>query len=163
MHPWSISPRPRAALALAATLVAALSAAAPAEAETPVGSRVYVETVFPPNALELKAARRWGRDLFAQADAAGRPVTLRIGRSEATVLMSFESVAICDRVRACPLLVFRDITKSPVYRGGAFENLRLDYREDGTWLILRVWDDVTECKITNVPRARCRPARDEPE
>ena len=143
--------------ALLLVLAAGLSGAGPAAAETPVGTRVYVETWRAPSAEELKAARRYGRDLFARAEAAGRPVTLRVARSEATVMISFESVAICDRVRACPLMVFRDLKSRPVYQGGAFENIRLDYRKDGTWLILRVWDDVTECKLTGVTRARCRP------
>lgn len=140
------------ALALAAALVSASAGAAEI-----VGSRIFVETAFPPTTAELKAARKWAPELFSQAEAAGRPVTVRVARSGRTLMISLESVAICDRVRACPLLVFRDITKSPVYRGGAFENLILDYRETGTWLILRVWETTTECRISDVAKAICRP------
>ncbi|SEH30027.1 hypothetical protein [Magnetospirillum fulvum] len=132
-------------------------ASAPAVAAEIVGSRIFVETAFPPTTAELKAARKWAPELFSQAEAAGRPVTVRVARSGRTLMISLESVAICDRVRACPLLVFRDITKSPVYRGGAFQNLILDYRETGTWLILRVWETTTECRISDVAKAICRP------
>lgn len=136
-------------------LVAA--AACPVAAEEKVGSRIFVETAFPPTTAELKAAHKWAPELFSEAEAAGRPVTVRVARSGRTLMISLESVAICDRVRACPLLVFRDITKSPVYRGGAFQNLILDYRDGSTWLILRVWDSVTECRISDVAKAICRP------
>jgi len=129
----------------------------PVAAEEKVGSRIFVETAFPPTTAELKAAHKWAPELFSQAEAAGRPVTVRVARSGRTLMLSLESVAICDRVRACPLLVFRDITKSPVYRGGAFQNLILDYREGSTWLILRVWENVTECRISDVAKAICRP------
>jgi len=132
-------------------------ASGPAVAAEIVGSRIFVETAYPPTTAELKAARKWAPELFSQAEAAGRPVTVRVARSGRTLMISLESVAICDRVRACPLLVFRDITKSPVYRGGAFQNLILDYRDTGTWLILRVWETTTECRISDVAKAICRP------
>jgi hypothetical protein len=131
-------------------------AAVPAGAAEVVGSRIFVETAFPPTTAELTAARRWGGSLFNEAEAAGRPVTVRVARSGRTVMISLESVAICDRVRACPLLVFRDITRPPVYEGGAFQNLILDYREGTTWLILRVWETTTECRISDVVKAVCR-------
>ncbi|CCG40298.1 hypothetical protein [Magnetospirillum molischianum] len=145
----------RFALLSFALMVIAISG--PVSAEEKVGSRIFVETAFPPTTAELEAARKWAPELFSQAEGAGRPVTVRVARSGRTLLISLESVAICDRVRACPLLVFRDITRSPVYRGSAFQNLILDYRENSTWLILRVWETVTECRISGVTKAICRP------
>ncbi len=127
-----------------------------ARAENVVGSRIFVEFGFDTTAPEMKAAQRWGAELFAKAKAAGRPVTMRVARSDATILIMLESVAICDRVKACPLLVFRDITAKPVLKTTAFQNLILDYRDTGTYLIIRIWDSTKECRVSNVAVAKCR-------
>jgi hypothetical protein len=137
--------------------LALLGLVAPAAARDQIPSRNFVETLYAPSSGELKAARRWAGDKFDRAEAAGRPVTVRVARSEGTTMISLESVAICDRVKACPLLVFRDITRPPILETGAFQNLVLDYRQDGTYLILRVWESVQECRISGVTKARCHP------
>ena len=153
------APSPLALAALAGLACAGLGALVPgpAVARDMVPTRYFVETRHAPSALELKAARRWAADAFDRAEQAGRPVTVRVARAGPTVMVSLESVAICDRVKACPLLVFRDLNKPPVLSTGAFQNLVLEYRDTGTYLILRVWDEVSECLISGVTRARCRP------
>jgi len=158
----SISAERRAA-AVAPVLVALAAGmmAAGATARTPVPTRYFIETLYPPTTAELEAARRHAGETFERAEAAGRPLTVRVARSEATILISLESVAVCDRVKACPLLVFRDITRPPVLITGAFQNVVLDYREDGTYLILRVWNDLSECRISGVVKAHCYPIKPE--
>jgi len=127
-----------------------------AGAETPVGRGVFADFAFDPTTAELKAAERWGAELLARAKAAGRPVRISVARGEATTLISLESVAICERAKGCPLLVFRDITMPPVLTRSSFQNLILDYRDEGTFLVIRVWETVTECRISGVPKAICR-------
>jgi hypothetical protein len=132
-----------------------LLTAHPALAESVAGRRIFVEFAFDPTTAEMAAAERHGAELFAKAKAARRPVTVRAARSDSTTLLSLESVAICERAKGCPLLVFRDITKAPVLQRSAFQNLILEYREAATFLILRVWDTTTECRISNVTKAVC--------
>ncbi|OAN44844.1 hypothetical protein A6A04_07925 [Paramagnetospirillum marisnigri] len=129
---------------------------ATARAETILGQRIFVEFAFDLSTSELAAAERYGATYFTKAKAAGRPLTARVARSDSTILISLESVAICERAKGCPLLVFRDITKKPVLERFAFQNLILDYREKGTFLILRVWNTTTECLVSNVLRAKCK-------
>ncbi|CAA7618150.1 conserved exported hypothetical protein [Candidatus Terasakiella magnetica] len=140
------------AAAAAALMLVSLGA----RAEGVEGKRQFAEFSFTPTAPELTAAKRWGAEHFAKGKAAGRPVTPVVARAGATILISLESVAVCDRVKACPLLVFRDITAKPILKTYAFQNLAVEYREKDTYLILRRWDEVTECKISNTQKALCR-------
>lgn len=127
-------------------------------AETVIGRRVFADFGFTPTAPEMEAAERAVPELFAKARAAGRPITARAARSDATTLISLESVALCERAKGCPLVVFRDITQKPVLVTNSFQNLVLDYRDKATFLIIRVWDATTECQISNVAKAVCHPA-----
>ncbi len=134
-----------------------LLAAPPAlGAETEAGRRIFVDFAFDPTTAEMEAAQRWGAEHFAKAKSAGRPVRVSVARSDSTTLLSLESVAICERARGCPLLVFRDVTKPPVLSRSSFQNLVLDYRDKATVLIIRVWDTITECQISNTAKATCR-------
>ncbi len=144
-------------LVLRLCLLAALMAAPlAARAESVIGRRIFVEFGFDTTAPEMAAAERAVPQLFAKAKAAGRPVTAKVARSEATTLISLESVAICDRAKGCPLLVFRDIAQKPILVSASFQNLILDYRDKATFLVIRVWDTTTECRVSNVPKAICR-------
>ncbi len=130
--------------------------ALPARSETVEGNRIFVEFAYDASTPELAAAERWGRSYFAKAKAAGRPVRLSVGRSRGTTLISLESVAICDRVKACPLLVFRDLTGKPILETTSFQNVLIEYREKEIFLVLRLWEQTTECRITGMGRAKCR-------
>jgi hypothetical protein len=139
-------------------LVAALAAPPPAGAEEVMGNRIFVEFAYDASTPELEAAERWGRAYFAKAKAAGRPVRLSVARSRGTTLISFESVAICDRVKACPLLVFRDLTARPVLETTAFQNVLIEYRGQEVFVVIRLWETTTECRLVNTGRAKCRKA-----
>jgi len=139
-----------------APLLALIFLTDPATADTVVGNRVFLDFAFEPSVKELAAAKRWGREYFAKADAAGRPVTVRVARTNSTSLLSLESVAICDRVKACPLLVFRDFAARPVLNTTAFQNVVIEYRNNETYLSYRLWDTVNDCRISNVGKALCR-------
>lgn len=128
-----------------------------AQAETVTGRRIFADFAYPATTPEMEAAERAIPQLFAKAKTAGRPITATVARSDATTLISLESVAICERAKGCPLLVFRDITQKPVLITSSFQNLILDYREKGTYLIIRVWDNTTECRISGVAKAICHP------
>jgi hypothetical protein len=147
---------PHLAATLPLALALLLTGAGTAPAAEITGNRQFAEFAYSPSTTELAAASRWGREHFAKAKAAGRPVEPRVARMGGTVLISLESVAICDRVRACPLLVFRDVTKPPVLKTFAFQNLRIEYREKGTFLIVRRWESTAECLITTVAKAMCK-------
>lgn len=129
---------------------------APARAETLEGSRIFVEFAYDPSVPELAAAEKWGRAHFAKAKAAGRPIRISVGRSRGTTLISLESVAICDRAKACPLLVFRDLMARPILETTAFQNVLIEYRGQEIFLVIRLWENVSECRITGMGRAKCR-------
>lgn len=137
-------------------LAACLAASPPAGAEEVMGNRIFVEFAYDASTPELDAAEKWGRAYFTKAKAAGRPVRLSVARSRGNTLISFESVAICDRVRACPLLVFRDLTARPVLETTAFQNVLLEYRGQDVFVVIRLWETTTECRLANTGRARCR-------
>ncbi|EME69044.1 hypothetical protein H261_15325 [Paramagnetospirillum caucaseum] len=128
----------------------------PARAETLEGKRIFIEFTYDPSTPELAAARKWGKAHFAKAQAAGRPVRLSVGRSRGTTLISLESVAICDRVKACPLLVFRDLTARPILETTSFQNVLIEYRDREIFLVIRLWEETTECRITTSGRSRCK-------
>jgi hypothetical protein len=130
----------------------------PAQAETLEGNRIFVEFSYDPSTPELKAAHKWARGHFKKAEAAGRPVRLSVGRSRGTTLIGLESVTICDRVKACPLLVFRDLTAQPILETTAFQNVLIEYRDKEIFLVIRLWEDTTECRITGMGRAKCKKA-----
>ncbi|ARJ67898.1 hypothetical protein WV31_20725 [Magnetospirillum sp. ME-1] len=139
------------------TLMAALALTIPpARAETLEGNRIFVEFAYDPSTPEMEAAEKWARPHFAKAKAAGRPIRVSVGRSRGTTLISLESVAICDRVKACPLLVFRDLTARPILETTSFQNVLIEYREQEIFLVVRLWEDVSECRITGMGRAKCR-------
>ena len=138
-------------------LVALLMIVAPlaAEAETVVGHRIFADFGNDPSTPEIAAAERAAPELFAQAKAADRPINIKVARSESTTLISLESVAICERAKGCPLVVFRNLTQKPVLVTSSFQNVIVDYRDKGTYLIIRVWSTTTECLISNVSKAIC--------
>ncbi|RAU21223.1 hypothetical protein CU669_14520 [Paramagnetospirillum kuznetsovii] len=140
-------------LALAVLVVLA----GPVGAETIESRNIFVEFLANPSAPELVAAERFGAKWFAKGEAAGRPVTISVARNDATTMISFESVAVCERAKGCPLLVFRDIAAKPVLETMSFQNLILQYRDKGTYLVIRVWDNTTECLVSGVLKARCKP------
>jgi hypothetical protein len=144
---------PLPAILISAMLV--LPTASP-RAEAVLSRRIFVEFLTSPSSQELTAAERWGAKWYSKAEAAGRPVAIRVARNDSTTLISLESVAICERAKGCPLLVFRDIGKSPVLESFSFQNLILDYRDKGTFLIIRVWETVSECSLPTSGKGRCK-------
>jgi hypothetical protein len=143
----------RAAFAVMAWLFAC-----PAWAETQEGNRIFVEFAYDASTPEMAAAERWGAVHFKKAKDAARPLRLSVGRSRGTTLISLESVAVCDRVKACPLLVFRDLTARPILETTAFQNVLIEYREKEIFLVIRLWEEISECRITGMGRAKCRKA-----
>lgn len=129
---------------------------APAAAEEVMGNRIFIEFAYDPSTPELEAAQKWGAAYFRKGAAAGRPVRLSVGRSRGTTLISLESVAICDRVKACPLLVFRDLTAPPILETSAFQNVLIEYRGSEIFLMIRLWENTSECRITTAGRSRCK-------
>lgn len=125
------------------------------QAETLEGNRIFVEFAYDPSTPELDAAEKWARAHFAKAKAAGRPIRVSVGRSRGTTLISLESVAICDRVKACPLLVFRDLMARPILETTSFQNVLIEYRGQEIFLVIRLWEDISECRITGMGRAKC--------
>lgn len=146
-----------APLVLSLALALAL-ACSPAQAETLLGNRIFIEFAYDPSTPELEAVRRWGAAHVRKAKAAGSPVRISVGRSRGNTLISLESVAICDRVKACPLLVFRDITAQPILETTSFQNVLIEYREPEIFLVIRLWEETKECRITGMGRAKCKKA-----
>ena len=130
-------------------------AAVTAEAETVVGHRIFAAFDADPSTGEITAVEHAVPQLFTKAKDAGSPITIKVARSDATTMVSLESVAICERAKGCPLVVFRDLGEKPVLVTSSFQNLIVDYREKATFLIIRVWDTTTECQISKVPKAIC--------
>ncbi|MDO8606186.1 MAG: hypothetical protein Q7R40_06600 [Phaeospirillum sp.] len=136
-------------------LAALILAPFAADAETIVGRRIFADFGSEPTTAEINAAEHAAPELYAKAKAAGRPIFAKVARSDATTLISLESVAVCERAKGCPLLVFRQITQKPILVTSSFQNLILDYRDKATFLIIRVWDVTTECRVSNVAKAIC--------
>ena len=112
--------------------------------------------ILQPSTTQLKAIKRYGREPIARAEAAGRPVHPLVAINQSTTLISLESVAICDRQAGCPLLVFRDITKSPVLVTSSYQNVVLAYRGAKTVLILKTAGPDQECPLPLTGRAKCK-------
>lgn len=111
-----------------------------------------------PSSAEWAAIRKYAGPLLAKAEQAGRPATPFVARSGGSVLVSLETVALCNRRDGCPLLVFRAIDRPPVLNTMSFQNVVLEYRDKGTMLILMRDAPKTECLISGVTKARCRTA-----
>jgi hypothetical protein len=137
-------------------LLAALCWSGQAMAETILARRVFTEFAYDPSMAELTAAERYGAQYITKGKEAGRPVRFSVARGQSVTLISLESVAVCERAKGCPLLVFNDLSKPPILEDFAFQNLILDYRESGTFLIIRVWDKTRECQMTRVGKAKCQ-------
>ncbi|MDA8232686.1 MAG: hypothetical protein M0006_15235 [Magnetospirillum sp.] len=113
---------------------------------------------FPGSAPELAAVERYAARDLRRAKAAGRPIDVIVAIAGGSTLIVLESVAICERIHGCPMLVFRDIAKPPVLSTMAFENVTIDYRADKTFLILRDNSGTDrECLVSGPGKARCRP------
>ncbi|MBI3444433.1 MAG: hypothetical protein HY055_03510 [Magnetospirillum sp.] len=128
-----------------------------AQAEAIEGNRIFVEFAYDPSEPELVAVRKHAAKHLAKANAAGRPARISVARYRGNTLISLESVAICDRVKACPLLVFRDLTARPILETTAFQNVLLEYRGNDVYVVIRLWDDLKECRLPPQGMARCKP------
>jgi hypothetical protein len=146
---------PAALVLFAAPAALVLFAAPAARAGALQGNRIFVEFAYDPSPTELRAAKKWAKEAFAKAEAAGRPIRVNVARSRGTTLMSLESVAICTRAEACPLLVFRDLTDRPILETHAFQNVLIEYREKEIYLVIRLWNKISECRITTNAKSRC--------
>lgn len=107
---------------------------------------------------ELNAAKRWGREWIAKGEAAAQPVVFRTVRVEGVVLISLQSVAVCDRWKGCPLLGFNGIDQPPVLLASSFENILAEERPAGLALTLRLRGEPDrQCLVRPAGRATCRP------
>ena len=108
------------------------------------------------NPAEEAAINKYARADLDKAVKGGHPVEPRVARLPAMVVISLESVHICDWSRGCPLLVFRDIQKAPTFKGYSYQNISITNRPKGTFLILRGdGPDIRECLIPKTGTAKC--------
>lgn len=110
------------------------------------------------------ALDKYARAELDKAEAAGRPVEPRVAMLPGMILISLESVAICDRVQGCPLMIFRDITKAPTLKDFSYQNISITQRPKGTYLFLRDEKGDKECLIpAGNGKAKCiRPPKKKP-
>lgn len=109
--------------------------------------------------VQDKALNKYVRPELDKAEKGHRPVEPRVAMLPGMIVISLESVLLCDWLRGCPVLVFRDITKAPVLKDYSYQNISITQRPKGTYLILRGdGPAVRECLIPKTGRARCAPA-----
>ncbi len=139
-------------------LAVALLLPAPARAED--ADKQRLSFIIQPSTAILAAAHRYGRTERQRADAALRPLELRVAVNGATTLISLQSVAVCDSVNGCPLLVFHNITEPPLLHTKAFENVLIQVTAKGTILTLsnNAGPD-RECLVSVSSHASCHPVR----
>ena len=107
-------------------------------------------------------------DKYARADLdkavkGGHPVEVRVCELPGMIVISLESVGLCDIKRGCPVLVFRDITKPPVLQDYAYQNMSITDRKGKSYLILRGdGDNMRDCLIPTSGRAKCSPGKPPP-
>ena len=110
--------------------------------------------------LQEKALGRFARDDLDKAAKRGRPVEVRVCELPGMIVISLESVALCDIKRGCPLLVFRDITKPPVLQDYSYQNISITERKGKSYLILRGdGENLRDCLIPPSGRAKCSPGK----
>ena len=110
--------------------------------------------------VQEKALNKYVRPELDKAEKGNRPVEPRVAMLPGMIVISLESVLLCDWLRGCPVLVFRDITKAPVLKDYSYQNISITQRPKGTYLILRGdGPDMRECLIPKTGRAKCTPAK----
>ncbi len=102
---------------------------------------------FHTSILQDQAMDKYAHAELQKAEKAGFPVEPRVAMLPGMVIISLESVTICDRKRGCPLLIFRDITKQPTFKDFSYQNISITQRPKGTFLYLRDEDGDKECFI----------------
>jgi hypothetical protein len=106
------------------------------------------------------ALDKFAHDELTKAEQAGRPVEPRVAMLPGMILISLESVTICNTKIGCPLLIFRDITKLPTLKDSSYQNISITQTAKGTFLYLRDGDGDKQCLIPKSGKARCtRPAK----
>ncbi len=105
--------------------------------------------------LQDKALDKFAHQDLVRAEQAGRPVEPRVAMLPGMILISLESVTICDSDKGCPLLIFRDITKPPTLIDSSYQNISIAQTPKGTSLYLRdgVGDKV--CVIPQIGKGKC--------
>jgi hypothetical protein len=134
----------------------ALAVATPAGAAVPLQDRQMVVFYTLPSINQIDAAHRSAPGLFAKARATHRPIEIKTAMAGGLILLSLQSVAICNRDRGCPLLVFTNIFQPPVLRDMSFENILIEYGKTGESVVLRTAGPDRACAIPRVGRAVCR-------
>ena len=110
--------------------------------------------------VQEKAIAKYAKPLLDKAVKGGHPVEPRVANLPAMIIISLESVHVCDWAKGCPLLVFRDITKAPTLQDYAYQNMSITQRKDKTYLILHGDGPVTrDCLIPAAGKAKCVPAK----
>ena len=118
---------------------------------------------FQTTPLQETALDKYAHADLAKALQAGHPVEPRVSLLPGMIVISLESVSICDRKRGCPLLVFRDITKKPTLQDYSYQNVSITERPKGTYLFLRDEIGNKECLIPRAGTGRCtRPTKPKP-
>ena len=111
-----------------------------------------------PSALDMTGVKKYAKEEIAKATAANRPILPRVAMLPGMTVISLESVAICDSAKGCPLLVFRDIAKSPTLKDFSYQNIVIIYRPKATVLVLTSSGPDRDCTIPKLGKARCIPS-----
>jgi hypothetical protein len=110
---------------------------------------------FHPSPAQDKALDHYAHADLQKAEKAGYPVEARTAMLPGMIIISLESITLCDRVRGCPLLVFRDIAKAPTLQDYSYQNISISQGTKGTFLYLRAEGPDRECLVPLAGRARC--------
>ncbi len=148
--------RMMAGLALAWALAWPVAGASGAAAAVPLKDRQMVVFYVDPSINQINAAHNYAPETFARAKAAGWPVTIKSAMAGGLILLSLQSVAVCNRVKGCPLLVFTNIFQPPVLTSMSFENVLIEYYHHSRSVVLRTEGPDRDCSIPPVGRSVCR-------
>lgn len=145
----------RIAIPMAAMAVMLFCHCAAAQQQVDPRGRQMLTFYFHTTPVQDKALDKFAHAELTKAEQAGRPVETRTAMLPGMILISLESVAICDWQRGCPLLIFRDIAKAPSLQDYSYQNISIGQTAKGTVLYLRDGDGDKECLIPKSGKARC--------
>ena len=141
-------------LAIILALIPPLTARAATPPDNPSDHQMLTFYVLP-SVLQENALKKFAKEELAKAKSTGTPIEPRVAMLPAMIVISLESVDICDWVKGCPLLVFRDIKGVPSLKDNSYQNISVIYRKKGTYLRLRNSGPDRECLIPKTGKAKC--------
>lgn len=134
-------------------ILLALLLARPAAAQVLESREVEFANVV--SGADVRTVKKYGAELMAKAEAAKLPARTKVARVGEYLLANLISPALCDRVSGCPLLVFHDMTKTPILTTTSFSTVLIEVRRTGTWLVIHHVGATEECRISVHGRAHC--------